>query len=52
MSKPTIGAAVTLEQKEKKREIKELTVLEDMSKESIYSMVFIESGNGSSENNE
>ena len=52
MSKPTIGDALTLEQKVKKQEIKELTVLKGNSKESIYSLVFSESENGSSKNNE
>lgn len=43
MSKPSIGAAVTPAlEKEKKCEIKELTVLEDSSKESIYYLVFSE----------
>jgi hypothetical protein len=37
-----IGAAVIAEKKEEKREIKELTVLKDDDKTSIYSMIFAE----------
>lgn len=41
MSKPSIGDAVTLAaQKDKKREIQELTVLENDSRESIYHLIF------------
>ncbi len=47
MSKPSIGTAVTTEpEKEKKKEIKELTVLEESSEESIYYLVFSEIRDG------
>lgn len=43
MSKPSIGTAVTPAlEKGKKQEIKELTVLKENSKESIYYLVFSE----------
>lgn len=48
MSKLSIGTAVTpVLEKEKKQEIKELTVLNDNSKESIYSLIFSQTENGS-----
>ena len=41
MSKPSIGAAITPAlEKEKKQEVKELTVLNESSKESIYWLFF------------
>ena len=43
MGKPSIGTAVTPAlEKEGKQEIKELTMLEENSKESIYALVFSE----------
>ena len=48
MGKPSIGTAVTPElKKEKKQEIKELTILKDNSKKSIYNIIFSETINGS-----
>lgn len=45
MGKPSIGSAVTpAAEKEKKREVKELTVLKEDSKESIYYLIFGEKG--------
>jgi len=49
MSKPSIGDAVTPAlERERNQEIKELTVLDENSRESIFSLVFSESKNGSS----
>lgn len=49
MSKPSIGTAVTPAlEKEKKQVIKELTVLKDDSKESIYHLIFSETKNAGS----
>lgn len=42
MGKPSIGDAVIPEMKEKnKKEVKELTVVEKDSKESIYNLIFL-----------
>lgn len=47
MSKPSIGTAVTpAVEKEHKTDIKELTVLKDNSKESIYNLIFSETEKG------
>lgn len=47
MGSPSIGEAVTpATEKEKKREIKELTVLKEDSKESIYHLSFSEKEKG------
>jgi hypothetical protein len=40
MGTPTIGTAVTPVQEEKKKIIKELTILEDNAKESIHYLIF------------
>ncbi len=50
MSKPSIGAAVTPALKDEinqKKKIKELTVLEYNSKESIYNLIFSDTKDGS-----
>jgi hypothetical protein len=52
MAKPSVGAAVTAQEKEKKRVVQELTVLKADSKDSIFSLVFDETKNGSLMNNE
>lgn len=47
MAKPSIGSAVTpAAEKEKKKEVKELTVLKEESKESIYQLIFCEKEKG------
>lgn len=49
MGKPSIGTAVTPAlEAERKQIIKELTVLKEASKETIFNLVFSENANGSS----
>ena len=53
MGRPSIGAAVTPTiEKERKTIVKELTVLAENSKESIYSLVFSETKEGGMNNHE
>lgn len=53
MGKPSIGGVVTpAVEREKKYVVKELTVLEEKSNESIYNLVFGEIEKGGSKNDE
>lgn len=53
MGKPSIGKAnIISAEKDKKREVRELTVLKEDSKESIYSLIFNKTAEGGMESNE
>lgn len=53
MGRPSIGDAVTVAtEKEKKRDIHELTVLNENSEESIYYLIFSKTEKGGIESNE
>lgn len=53
MARPSIGAAVTPTiEKERKTVVKELTVLAENSKESIYNLVFSDTKEGGIKDNE
>jgi hypothetical protein len=53
MSKPSIGTVATPAYKEEqKREIRNLTVLEEDSNKSIFSLIFSQAGNRETKKNE